>query len=88
MAIISSEPQIQERIALYAMISRMRVRSSPQTVACAQNVMVATIATYSSPNKTVPELHDLLESGTVIDPLKDFANSAREELHDHTFRTR
>ena len=23
-----------------------------------------------------------------IDPLKDFANSAREELHDHTFRTR
>ena len=87
-AIISSEPQIQELIGLYAMISRMRVRSSPQTVACALNVMVVTIATYSSPNKTVPELHDLLESGTVIDPLKDFADSAREELHDHTFRTR
>ena len=71
-AIINSEPKIQELIALYAMLSRMRVLSSPQTVACAQKVMVVTIATYSSPNKTVPELHDLLESGTVIDPREGF----------------
>ena len=50
-ALVSSEPQIQEPIALYAMISRMRALSSPQTIACAQNIMVVTIATYSSPNK-------------------------------------
>jgi hypothetical protein len=71
-AIINSEPKIQELIALYAMLGRMRVLSLPQTVACAQKVMVVTIATYSSPNKTVPELHDLLESGTVIDPREGF----------------
>ena len=87
-AIVSSEPQIQDLIGLYAMISRMRVRSSPQTVACALNVMVVTITTYSSPNKSIPELNELIESGTDIDPLKDFAEAAREELHQHPARPR
>ena len=62
------------------MISRMRIHSSPQTVACALNIMVVTIATYSSPNRSVPELHELLKSGAEIDPLKEFAEAAREEL--------
>ena len=79
-AIVSNEPQIQEIIALYAMISRMRVLSSPRTVACAEKIMITTIATYDAPNQTVRELHDLLESGTGIDPLKDFAEAAREEM--------
>jgi hypothetical protein len=79
-AVVSNEPQIQEIIALYAMISRMRVLSSPRTVACAEKIMITTIATYDSPNQTVSQLHDLLESGTGIDPLKDFAEAAREEM--------
>jgi hypothetical protein len=79
-AIVSNEPQIQEIIALYAMISRMRVLSSPRTVACAEKIMITTIATYDAPNQTVRELHDLLESGAGIDPLKDFAEAAREEM--------
>jgi hypothetical protein len=87
-AIVSSEPQIQELIALYAMISRMRIRSSPQTIACALNVMVVTIATYSSPNKSMAELSELIKSGTDIDPLKEFAEAAREELHKHPARPR
>jgi hypothetical protein len=41
-ALMRNEPQIQELIALYAMISRMRVRSSPRTVACAEEIMLAT----------------------------------------------
>jgi hypothetical protein len=79
-AVVSNEPQIQEIIALYAMISRMRVLSSPRTVACAEKIMITTIATYDSPNQTVSQLHDLMESGTGIDPLKDFAEAAREEM--------
>jgi hypothetical protein len=79
-AVVSNEPQIQEIIALYAMISRMRVVSSPRTVACAEKIMITTIATYDAPNQTVRELHDLLESGAGIDPLKDFAEAAREEM--------
>ena len=34
-ALMSSEPQAQELIALYAMLSRMRAVSSPRIVACA-----------------------------------------------------
>ncbi|MGC1407951.1 MAG: hypothetical protein WA864_03260 [Acetobacteraceae bacterium] len=79
-AVVSNEPQVQEIIALYAMISRMRVLSSPRTVGCAEKIMIMTIATYDAPNRTVSELHDLLESGTEIDPLKDFAEAAREEM--------
>jgi hypothetical protein len=79
-AIISNEPQIQELIALYAMISRMRALSSPRIVSCADKVMVTTIGTYFAPNKTIAELHELMKSGTALDPLKDFAEAAREEL--------
>ena len=79
-AVVSSQPQVQELIALYAMISRMRVLGSPRTVACAEKIMITTIATYAEPNRTVVELHDLLKTGTGIDPLKEFAEAARAEL--------
>ena len=79
-AIISNEPQIQDLIALYAMVSRMRALSSPQLAACAEKVMTTTIETYFAPNKTIPELHALMKNGTAVDPLKDFAEATREEL--------
>jgi hypothetical protein len=79
-AMMSNEPQIQELVALYAMISRMRVLSRPRTVACADKLMRATIDTYFAPNKTIRELHDLMKSGTGVDPLRDFSEAAREEL--------
>ena len=79
-AIVSNEPQIQELVALYAMISRMRVMSSPPTVASADKIMRATIDTYFAPNKTIRELHELIKSGSAIDPLKEFSEIAREEL--------
>jgi hypothetical protein len=34
---------------------------------------------YFEPNRTVPELRQLIKSGTGVDPLKDFAEAAREE---------
>ena len=46
-ALISNEPHLQELVTLYAMISRMRLLSSPQTVARAENVVRATIDTSS-----------------------------------------
>jgi hypothetical protein len=79
-AIVSNEPQIEDLIALYAMISRMRVISSTQTVECADKIMHKTIATYFAPNKTIRELNELIMSGAGIDPLKEFGEIAREEL--------
>jgi hypothetical protein len=79
-AIVSNEPQIQELVALYAMISRMRVLSRPQTVECADRIMRAIIDTYFAPNRTMLELHDLIKNGTGLDLLRDFSEAAREEL--------
>jgi hypothetical protein len=80
-ALLSSEPQIQELLVLYAMISRMRLMSLPRTLACAEKVMESTLATYYSPNITIRELHELTKSGVgIIDPLKDFSEAARDEL--------
>src|SRR5260370_22750614 len=79
-AMLSNEPQMQDLVALYAMISRMRVLSSARTVACAQKVVEATVDTYFAPNKTIRELRELIRSGVGIDPLKDFSEAAREAL--------
>ena len=66
------------------MISRMRVISLPRTVACADEIMRTTVDTYFAPNKTIRELHELVESGSAFDPLKDFSEMAREELRAFT----
>jgi hypothetical protein len=83
-AIVSNDPQIQELVSLYAMISRMRVMSLPRTVTSADHIMRATIDTYFAPNKTIRELHDLMKNGSGIDPLKDFSEAARQELRAFT----
>jgi hypothetical protein len=79
-AIVSNEPQIEELVALYAMISRMRVLSRPRTVECADRIMRAIIETYFAPNRTMHELRDLIKNGTGLDLLKDFSEAAREDL--------
>ncbi len=83
-AVLSDEPNVQEFVALYAMISRMRVQSLPQTVACAGKIMRATIDTHFAPEKTNGELHELVQSGSGIGLLKDFSEVAREELRAFT----
>jgi hypothetical protein len=76
-----SEPQVQELVELYGMVSQMRVESSPHTIACAEAVVRATIAAYFAPNKTLADLYEAMQSGDEgMDPLKDFAETAREEL--------
>jgi hypothetical protein len=79
-AIVSNAPQMQELIALYAMISRMRVLSSPRVVTCAQEIMRVTVDTFFAPNKTLAEMHELIKNGTAVDPLKDFSETVRDEL--------
>ena len=83
-AIVSNEPQLQEIIALYAMISRMRVLCLPPTVACADQIMVTTIGKYFEPNRTIRDLHELMKSGAEMDPLREFSEAAREELGGFT----
>jgi hypothetical protein len=79
-AVMTNEPHIPDIIALYAMVSRMRAFSLPRTVTRAEQVMLTTIETYALPNKSIPELSELMKDGTGVDPLKDFAESVRAEL--------
>ncbi len=81
-AIVTSEPQIQEIVDLYALLSRMRVISKPKTIDCADRVLRITVDTYFMPNRTIAELNEALKSGADLDPLSAFANAAREELRD------
>src|SRR5258707_11941352 len=71
-AMLNNEPQMQDLVALYAMISRMRVLSSARTVAGAQKAVEATVDTYFAPNKTIRERRELITTGTGMDPRKDF----------------
>jgi hypothetical protein len=80
-ALASNQPRVQDLVDLYAMISRMRVVSSPQTVECADQVMRSVVDAFFAPNKTVREIHDMMQSGAGIDPLKQFSEIARKELH-------
>ena len=82
-ALMKTEPQIPDPRARrsLSMISRMRVLSSPRTVAIADKVMLAIIDTYFTPKRSVRELRDLIKAaGAGIDPLKDFSEAAREEV--------
>lgn len=79
-ALMSNEPQIPELVALYGMISRMRVLCTPRTVASAVKVLGIIVDTYFTPNKTVRELRDLVKTGTQFAPLHEFSEAAREEL--------
>jgi hypothetical protein len=84
-AIVSSEPKIEELVDLYALVSRMRTRSRPLTVECADKVVQTTIDTFFEPNTTSRELRDIIKSGGAsIDPLKEFSEAARQELRAFT----
>jgi len=81
-ALTSNDPKVQDIVALYAMISRMRVLSSPRIVACAENVMLVALDTYFAPNKTISEVHDMMKTGggERLDLLKEFSELARDEV--------
>jgi len=79
-ALVSGKPQIEEIVALYAMISRMRILCSAEIVACAEKIMRLTIDTYFEPNKTIGELREMIKTEAIIDPLKELAELARVEL--------
>ncbi len=79
-ALVNSEPQMQELVGLYALVSRMRVLAMPESVAAADRLLRATIDTYFAPNHTVADLHEAIKSGAGVDPLREFSEAARKEL--------
>ena len=66
-------------VNLYALVSRMRVLSSPRIVENADRVVRVIVETYLGPNKTFRDLPEILDNDA-MDPLREFSNACREEL--------
>ena len=79
-ALMSAQPKIQEIVALWAMVSRMRVLCTPQTAAAAEKIMHVITDISFEPPKTTDDLHALMKKGMGADPMRDFSEAARQEL--------
>ena len=78
-ALIHDEVEVSAPFRMYALISRMRVLSSPAVVEKAEVVGRMIIDTYFAPNKTFPEVRKLMDSHA-LDPLRAFSEQCRAEL--------
>ena len=78
-SLVHETPDVSQLVRLYAMISMMRALSPTTVVEAADKVARMIVNTYLAPNKTFPELRDMVNSGA-IDPLRDFSEACREEL--------
>ena len=78
-ALVHNTVEIPTLIGAYALISRMRIISSPMIVDRADAVLRAIVDIYLSPNKTIAEVREEIDGGR-LDFLRDFSNAARAEL--------
>jgi hypothetical protein len=82
-ALIHDQAAIPPLVNLYTLINKMRLVSNSGVVERADKVNRMILDTYDLPNKTFPELRAMVESGA-LDPLRDFSETCREELHELT----
>jgi hypothetical protein len=78
-ALEHEEASSSNLVGLYALVSRMRINSSPQIVERAEAIIRVILDTYLAPNKTLRDVKALLID-EAMDPLRDFAAACREEL--------
>jgi hypothetical protein len=78
-ALTHDQPPIAPLVGLYALINRIRVVSDPSIAERADKIGQMILRTYFLPNKTLPELRQMMESGA-LDPLRDFSEACHEEL--------
>jgi hypothetical protein len=78
-ALVHNTVEIPTLIGAYALISRMRIISSSPIIDRAEVALRTIVDIYLSPNKTIAEVREEIDRGK-LDLLRDFSNSAREEL--------
>ena len=74
-----NEAEAAKLVNLYALVSKMRVLSSPRIVEHADRVVRVIIETYLAPNKTFPDVVEILDN-EAMNPLRAFSHACREEL--------
>ena len=70
--------EVSTLVNVYALIGRMRALSIDAVVEGAEAVVRKIIDTYFSPNRTFPELRELMNS-RAMDPLREFSEACRIE---------
>jgi len=73
--------KISNLVKLYALVSMMRVLSSPNVVESADGGVRVIIGTYLGPNKTFRDLQEILDNDA-MNPLRDFSSACRNELRE------
>jgi hypothetical protein len=73
-------------VGVYALLSKIRMTSTATIVESAEAVIRTILTTYSCPNKSTPELQDLVLNRTFVDPLLAFSEVCRDELRDRASR--
>jgi hypothetical protein len=83
-ALLHEQPEMPALVELYAKIGRMRLLSSPSVIASAEQIGRKINETYLEPNKTFPQVQQMVDSNN-IDILADFSKACREEFESlHT----
>ena len=78
---ISHDPDGPEvLVGLFAIVGRMRLRSSRPVVEAAERLIALVVDTYASPNLTFEQVRAKFMKGEDPDPLADFGGTCREEL--------
>jgi hypothetical protein len=67
-------------VLLVASIGQMRLFSSSDVVAAAEQVVRVVVNSYIAPNRNLKELRDAVMDGERLDPLAQFADACRKEL--------
>jgi len=70
---------LKNLIPAYALVSRIRLSSSPEVLASAEGVVAEIIDTYSKPNLTLAQIRSRPTTGD-DDPLRRFSDVCRAEL--------
>ncbi len=75
-----SEPRLQDIVVLHALVNRMRILSSSEVIDCAEKTVSQILDKYDLPEKTFLEMRELMRSGEIVDPLREFSEISRQEL--------
>ena len=78
-ALQHEQVDVPEMITLYAKIGQMRILSSAKVIAIADQIGRKVLDTYLQPNKSLPDLMEMVRSKS-FDFLRDFSDACREEF--------
>jgi hypothetical protein len=68
-------------VQVYALLNRLRLTSSDAVVASAEKLIKNIIDQYFQPKVTIEELRKMAAPGSGADPIQQFSETCRHELH-------